>query len=142
MPRPSLLYTKPPESSEGLELPLKSLTECFEVTFTENGILWIFVGVGQCHEDNPSLEVPKGASVDASQTSEEVPTACPREAAHLLSDTTTATPTTTEPLTSLGILEGECRYRPSYGGGDVGYPLMCTLQRRHISLGFCWCGPI
>ena len=33
-------------------------------------------------------------------------------------------PTGTEPVTSLGILEGECGYRPSNSGGDVGNPLM------------------
>src|SRR5215217_2595947 len=89
---PSPLYTQPQESSEGLELPLKSLTEGFEVTLAEFGILWELLWVGQRHEDDPPSEGP------------------------------TAAPMRTEPVLGSGVLEGECRYRPSYGRGDVGNP--------------------
>jgi hypothetical protein len=63
MPRPSLLNTKPPESSEGPELPLKALSERFEVSLAEFGVLWVLLGVGQCHEDNPSFEGPERTSL-------------------------------------------------------------------------------
>ena len=47
VPRPPLLYAKPLESGEGLELPLKALPEGLEVSFAVLRILWVFVGVGQ-----------------------------------------------------------------------------------------------
>jgi hypothetical protein len=72
VPGSSLLYTHPPEGGEGLELPLKALAEGCEVAFTEDGILWVFMRVGQRHEDNPSLECPEGSPVDASETEQEV----------------------------------------------------------------------
>ena len=80
--------------------------------------------VGQCHEDDASLEGPEGSPVDACEASEEVCAALPREAPYPVSDTTTATPARTEPILSNGILEGEGGYRPSYGGGDIGTRLM------------------
>jgi hypothetical protein len=40
------------------------------------------------------------------------------------------------------VLEGEGGYRSPYGGGYIGNPLMWTLQRRLISMGFCLSGPI
>ena len=72
MPGPPLLYTKPPESGEGPVHPLKALVQSFEVTFTADWILWVFVRIGQRHEDHPPFEGPEGASVDACQASEEV----------------------------------------------------------------------
>ena len=90
----------------------------------EFGILWLVLGVSQRHEDHPPLEGPEGSPVDACETSEEIPPACPGEAPYLISDASTTTPTGTEPVTSLGILEGECGYRPPNSGGDVGNPLM------------------
>ena len=82
------------------------------------------MGVSQCHEDDPPFESPEGSSVDACKTSEEVPTAFPGEAPYPISYASTTTPTGTEPVTSLGILEGKCGYRTSDGGGDVGNALM------------------
>ena len=119
---PSPLYTQPQESSEGLELPLKSLTEGFEVTLAEFGILWELLWVGQRHEDDPPSEGPEGASVDARQPPQEIPASCSGEATHPVSDAPTAAPMRTEPVLGSGVLEGECRYRPSYGRGDVGNP--------------------
>jgi hypothetical protein len=80
VPRPPLLYAKPLESGEGLELPLKALPEGLEVSFAVLRILWVFVGVGQGYRDEPSLESPEGGSVDASETPEEISAACPGEA--------------------------------------------------------------
>ena len=108
MPCASLLYTKPPESSEGLVLPLKALAERFEVPLAEFGILWKFVGVGQGHRDEPSLEGLECGSIDASQASEEVPAAFPGEAPYLLSKASTTTPTGTELVPCLGVLKREC----------------------------------
>src|SRR5215204_2000846 len=105
MPRASLLDAQPPEGGEGPELPLESLTEGFQVSLTEDGVLWALMRVGQCHEDNPSLEGSERTSIDARQTPQEVPAACPGEAAHLLSDTTTATPMRTEPDLGSGVLK-------------------------------------
>jgi hypothetical protein len=85
----------------------------------------LFVGVSQCHEDDPPFESPEGSSVDACKTSEEVPTAFPGEAPYPVSGASSETVTVvTEPVTSLGILEGKCRYRPSYSRGDISTPLM------------------
>src|SRR5829696_7640542 len=91
MPCSPLLYTHPPEGSEGLELPLKALSERFEVSFAEFGILWIFMRVGQCHEDNPSLEGSERASVDTRQAPEEVPAACSGETSYLIPDSSATT---------------------------------------------------
>ena len=68
-----------------------------------------FVGVSQRHEDHPPFERPEDVSVDASETSEEVPTAFPGEAPYPLSDASTAMDTKTEPVVGSGVLEGECR---------------------------------
>jgi hypothetical protein len=130
MSGPSLLYTHPPEGSEGPELPLKALSERFEVSLTEFGILWEVLRLGQRHEDNPSSEGPEGVSVDCRQTSEEIPAAFPGETPHPISEASTAMPLRTELVTCfgvlgvLGVLEGECRYRPPYGRGDIGTRLM------------------
>ncbi len=93
MPCSSLLYAKPPQGGERLVLPLKALSERFEVSFAKFGIIWVFVGVGQRHEDHPPLEGPERTSVDASETSEEVCAACPGEAPHPVSDASTTTRT-------------------------------------------------
>jgi hypothetical protein len=94
------------------------------VPLAEFGFLWPFMRVGQGYRDEPPLGRPEGASVDARQTSEEICAAFPGEAPYSISDAPTTTLTRTEPITCLGILEGKCRYRPSYGGGYVGNPLM------------------
>src|SRR5215213_197712 len=120
VPCPSLLYTHPPESGEGPVLPLKALAQSLEVSLADDGILWVFPRVGQRHEDDPPFEGSEGASVDASQMSEEVPTACLGETPYLISAASSETPMRSEPVTCLGILEGECGYRPSYGRGKVG----------------------
>jgi hypothetical protein len=124
VPGSSLLYTQPPESSEDPVLPLKALTEGFEVSLTEDGILWIFVGVSQRHEDHPPFECPESSSVDTRQPPEQIPAACSGEAPYLLSVATTAMPMRTELVTGSGVPEGECRYRSSYERGKVGNPLM------------------
>src|SRR5215218_8531080 len=124
MPCPPLLYTQPPESGEGLELPLKALTERFEVSLAEFGILWVFVRVGQRHEDHLPLERPEGSPVDASETEQEVPSACPGEAPYPVSGTSTVTLRRTELLLSNGLLKGEYGYRSPYGGGNIGTRLM------------------
>ncbi len=80
MPCSPLLYTHPPEASKVPKLPLQSLAEGFEVVLAEIGVLWIFVGVGQGYRDEPSLEGPEGAAVDASETSQEISAAWPGEA--------------------------------------------------------------
>ena len=108
MPRPSLLYAQPPESGERLELPLKALTEGFEVSFAEFGIIWVFVRIGQRHEDHPPFECLEGTSVDASQTSEEIPAACPGEAPYPVFDAPTAAPMRTLPVAGSSVLEGKC----------------------------------
>jgi hypothetical protein len=120
----SLLYTQPPESSESPELPLKALSECFEVPLAEFRILWVFMRVGQRQKVHPPFEVPKRASVDTRQTPQEIPPACPRETPHPVSNTSPTMLTRTEAVTCLGILEGEFGYRPSYGRGYIGNPLM------------------
>ena len=107
MPGSSLLYAKPPESGEEPELPLEALTEGFEVTFTENGVLWVFPRVGQRHEDDPSFDGLEDSPVDASEAAQEVHSACPGEAPYPVSVASTETPMRTEPVTRLGILEGE-----------------------------------
>ena len=117
MPCPSLLYTHPPESGEGLELPLKALSERFEVSFAEFGVLWVYVRVGQSHEDDPPFEGFEGPSVDARETPQEVPTACPGEAPYPISAASATTHRRTTVISGCAVLEGECGYRPSYGGG-------------------------
>jgi hypothetical protein len=94
------------------------------VVLADLRVLWIFVGVGQGYRDEPSLEGPEGSSVDASETEQEVPAACPGETPYLISGASSKTLTRPEPVPGLGILEGECGYRPSYGRGKVGNPLM------------------
>jgi hypothetical protein len=124
VPRASLLYAHPPEGGEGPVLPLEALAERFEVALAGFWVLWVFVGVGQRHEDDPSLEGSEGVSIDAGQTSEEIPAASLGEAPHPLSDAPTATSTRTEPILGRGVLEGEGGYGPSYGRGYAGNPLM------------------
>src|SRR5215212_4082778 len=119
----SLLYTKPPEGGERLVLPLHALAQGYQVALADIGIIWVFVRVGQCHEDHPPFECPEGASVDASQTPEEVPTACPGEAPYPISAASATTHRRTTVISGCAVLEGECGYRPSYGGGDIGNPL-------------------
>jgi hypothetical protein len=94
------------------------------VVLAEFRVLWIFVGVGQGFRDEPSVEGLECGSIDACKTSEEVCAAFPGEAPYPISDASTTTPTGTEAVTSLGILEGKCRYRPSYSRGDISTPLM------------------
>ena len=106
------------------------------------GICWVLLGVCQRHEDHLPPEGLERGSIDACKTSEEVCAAFPGEAPYPISDASTATPMRTELVLGSGVLEGECGYRPTNRGGYVGNPLMWTLQRRHISLGFCLCGPI
>ena len=60
-------------------------------------VIWIFVRIGQRHEDHPP---PEGAPVDARQTSEEVPAACPGEAPYPVSDASTVTLRKTELILS------------------------------------------
>src|SRR5215217_7603126 len=105
MPRSSLLYTQPPEGSEGPELPLQAPTQGFQVVLAELRVLWIFVGVGQGYGDEPSLEGLECGSIDASQTFEEVPAACLGETPYPIFAASSETPMRTEPVTSLGILE-------------------------------------
>ena len=134
MPCPSLLDTQPPEGGEGPILPLKALSERFEVSFAEFGILRVFMRIGQRHEDHPPLERPEGSPVNASETEQEVCAACPGETPYLISGASSETLTRPEPVLGSGVLEGECGYRPSYSRGDVGNPLMWTLQRRLIAV--------
>ena len=108
MPGTSHLYTQPPEGGEGPELPLEALTEGFEVPLAEFRVLWVFMRVGQGHEDDAPFERPEGASVYASETSEEVLAACPGEAPYPVSHASNMTLRRTEPVTGLGILEGKC----------------------------------
>ena len=114
MPRSPLLYTQPPESGEGLEFSLQTLAEGFQVILAELGIIWVLLGVGQRHEDDPSFEGPEGDSVNARQTSEKVPAACPRETPYPVADASTPTSRRTELVIDSGVLEGESRYGPSY----------------------------
>jgi hypothetical protein len=53
---------------------------------------------------------PEGGSVDASETAQEVPTACLGETPYLISDASSETPMRTEPVLSSGVLERECGY--------------------------------
>ena len=94
------------------------------MSLADLGICWVFVGVGQRHEDHPYLEGPERASVDTRQPPQQIPAAFPGEAPYAISDTTTTAPTGPEAVTSLSILEGKCRYRPSYSRGDIGTRLM------------------
>jgi len=94
------------------------------VVLADLRVLWIFVGVGQGYRDEPSLERPEGASVDTSQTEQEVPSACPGEAPYLTSSASTVTLRRTELMLSNGLLEGEGGYRPSYSIGDMGNPFI------------------
>ena len=79
MPCASLLYAQPPESGEGLVLSLKALAQSLEVSLADDGILWVFMRVGQRHEDDAPFEGFERASVDACKTSEEVCAAFPGE---------------------------------------------------------------
>ena len=108
MPRPSLLNTKPPESSKGPVLPLKALSERFEVSFAELRILWVFARIGQRHEDHPSPKALERGSIDACKTSEEVCAACPGETLYPVSIASTVAPRRTELVPCLGVLKGEC----------------------------------
>jgi hypothetical protein len=94
------------------------------VVLTEFRVIWIFVGIGQGNRDEPPLEGPEGSPVDASETPQEVPAACPGETPYLISGASSEMPRRSEPVTCVGLLEGECGYRPSYGRGKVGNPLM------------------
>src|ERR687890_2853773 len=100
------------------------------------------MGVGQGYRDEPSLEGPEGTPVDGCETEQEVPAACPGETSYLISGVSSEMLSRPEPVLDSGVLEGECRYRPTNRGGYVGNPLMLTLQRRLISLSYCLCGPI
>ncbi len=124
MPRSSLLYTHPPEASELTKPPLQAPTQGLQVVLANLRGLWIFVRVGQGYRDESSLEGLERSSVDASQTEQEVPSACLGETPYLISGASSETLTKPEPVTCLGILEGECGYRPSDGRGDVGNLLM------------------
>ena len=107
MPGASPLYTQPPESGEGPVHPLKALTEGFQVVLTEFGVLWIFVGVGQSYRDEPSLEGPEGAPVDASETSQEISATCPGEAPYPSPDGSSMIRMRSGPGFYNVILEGE-----------------------------------
>ncbi len=111
------LYAQPPEASEVPALPLQALAEGFEVILTEFRVLWVFVGVGQGYRDEPSLEGPEGAPVDASETSQEICAACPGEAPYPSPESSYIICMRCSPAFYLVILEGECRYRAPYGGG-------------------------
>src|SRR5215204_420921 len=127
MPCPSLLYTHPPEASELTKLPLQAPTQGFQVVLANLGVLWVCTGIGQRHEDHPPLERPEGSPVDASQTEQEVPTACPGETPYPISYASTVTQRSTRRtklVTSLRVFEGKCRYRPSYSRGDISTPFM------------------
>jgi hypothetical protein len=76
------------------------------VILAEFGILWVMLGVGQRHEDDPPFEGPEGTSVEARETPEEIPAACPGEAPYPISNTSTTTRRRTELVTGLGVLEG------------------------------------
>lgn len=72
------------------------MTSCTTPTVHQPGqepgtIIWVFVGVGQRHEDHPPPGGPEDASVDACQAPQEVPAARPGEAPYLLSDASTTT---------------------------------------------------
>jgi len=54
-----MLYTHPPEGSEGPVLPLKALSERFEVSFAEFGILRVLMRVGQSNEYDPPFNALK-----------------------------------------------------------------------------------
>jgi hypothetical protein len=124
VPCASRLYAQPPEGSEGPVLPLKALAKGFEVILADLRVLWIFVGVGQRHEDHPPLERPEGSPGDVCETKQEVPSACPGETPYPVSHASTVTLRRTELILSNGFLEGECGYRSPYGRGDVGNALM------------------
>jgi hypothetical protein len=79
------------------------------VVLADLRVLWIFVGVGQRYEDHPPFEGLEGASVDASETPQEVCAAFPRETPHPISYASTVTQRRTrrsEPVTSLRVFEG------------------------------------
>jgi hypothetical protein len=82
------------------------------VVLADLRVLWIFVGVCQCHEDDPPSEGPEGVSVDASQTPEEVPATCSGETPYPGSYASTTAHRRTPVITGCGVLEGESRYRP------------------------------
>jgi hypothetical protein len=109
VPRSSLLYTHPPESGEGPVLPLKALAQSLEVSLADDGILWVFPRVGQRYEDHPLFECLEGASVDASETPEEVCAACPGETPYPVPNASTVAPRRTELVPCLGVLKRECR---------------------------------
>ena len=73
------------------------------------GVLWLFAGVGQRHEDHPPFEGPEGSSVDTRQTPQEIPAACPGEAPYPVSNTSTTTSMRTSLVTGLGVRKRECR---------------------------------
>src|SRR5215207_4247449 len=114
MPCSSLLDTQPPESGDSAILPLTALSERFELSFAEFGILWVFARIGQRHEDHPSPNALERASVDTRQTPEKISAACPRETPYSVSNTSTTTPRRTPVVPVCGVLEGESGYRPSY----------------------------
>jgi hypothetical protein len=94
------------------------------VILADLGLLWVFAGIGQRHEDHPPAEGFERGSIDASETEQEVPSACPGETPYLISDASSETLTRPEPVLDSGVLEGKCGYRLPYGGGDIGNVLM------------------
>ena len=114
VPSTSPLNTKPPESSEGPVLPLKALAEGLEVRLADLGILRELRRIGQRHEEETPFEGSEGASVDARETSEEVPATRSGQSPYPVSDAPTPTRTRTGLVPGHGVLEGEGRYIATY----------------------------
>ena len=78
---------------------------------TDLGILRIDMRIGKCYGDKSPLEGPEGSSVDASEASEEIPTACPGETPYLPSATSRMVCTRIDLLSDSVLFNGETRTR-------------------------------
>jgi hypothetical protein len=108
--------------------PSKALTEGFQVILADLRILWAFVGVGQGYRDEPSLEGPEGGSVDACETSEEVPAARPGE-----------TPYPPGALSLCRIFRPQCvASRTLFPGVFVGPPILFATGSLTLASGLAW----
>ena len=96
----SSLDAHPPEGSEVSVLPLEAFTQSLQVALTDLGIVRIDVRVSQGYGNKPTLERPEGGSVDASETSQEIPAAYPGESLDPSPDAT-MTCMGTDPVCSL-----------------------------------------
>ena len=119
-----LLYAHPPESGERPVLPLQTFAEGLQMPLADLRIFRVFVGIGKGYGDELSLEAPEGPTVDAGKASQKIPAAFAGEPFYLLPDTPAIARTGIDLTPASVILQGDTRYRTSYGIGEVGITLL------------------